>query len=45
MNKLTGTIPKEMSNLTKLTAMQLYGNYLNGTIPKELSKITTLSVV
>ena len=40
--QLTGTIPKELSNLTQLTTLDLSANNLTGSIPKELGNLTKL---
>ena len=41
-NQLSGTIPKELGNLSSLTRLHLSRNKLSGTIPKELGKLTGL---
>jgi len=41
-NKLTGGIPKDLSKLTKLTELFLYGNKLMGTIPPDLGGLTSM---
>lgn len=41
-NYLTGTLPPEIGNLTKLDTLHLYNNSLTGEIPKEISKLTSL---
>ena len=35
-NDLSGEIPPELGNLTKLTTLYLYGNQLSGCIPSSL---------
>ena len=40
-NKLSGTIPTELENLTALTSLYLWGNELSGEIP-DLSNLTSL---
>ena len=42
-NKLTGSIPVELGNLTALTFLDLSGNQLSGPIPTELGNLTDLS--
>ncbi len=44
-NKLSGTIPPELGDLTALTALRLNGNNLNGTIPPELGNLTALTAL
>ena len=41
-NSLTGTIPKELGDLTKVFDLYLNYNNLTGTIPKELGNLTNL---
>ena len=41
-NKLTGTIPTQIGNLTSLERLYLYGNELTGSIPTEIGKLTSL---
>mmetsp|Transcript_13744 Transcript_13744/g.29349 ORF Transcript_13744/g.29349 Transcript_13744/m.29349 type:complete len:235 (-) Transcript_13744:300-1004(-) len=40
---LTGTIPTQIGELTKVTALRLYGNSLDGTIPTEIGLLTDLT--
>jgi len=40
---LTGSIPKELGSLTKLTELVLYYNQLAGAIPTELGNLTNLT--
>ena len=42
-NKLTGSIPVELGNLTALGFLDLSGNQLSGPIPAELGSLTALS--
>ena len=42
-NTLTGTIPVELGQLTKLTTLNLYKNALTGAIPVELGQLTNLT--
>ncbi|OAD22816.1 putative leucine rich repeat protein, partial [Candidatus Thiomargarita nelsonii] len=44
-NKLTGSIPSELGNLTQLTVLYLYSNKLTGSIPTELGNLTYLQVL
>ncbi len=41
-NRLTGTIPAELGNLTELETLALEGNYLSAPIPPELSTLANL---
>ncbi|KAK9930563.1 hypothetical protein M0R45_027598 [Rubus argutus] len=43
MNKLSGTIPKEIGNLKSLVNLSLSQNQLNGSIPASLGDLTTLT--
>jgi len=42
-NKLTGSIPTELGNLTHLTGLDLRSNKLTGSIPSELGNLTQLT--
>ena len=42
-NKLTGSIPVEVGNLTALTFLDLSGNQLSGPIPTELGNLAALN--
>eukprot|EP00658_Telonema_sp_P-2_P042027 TRINITY_DN3011_c0_g1_i14.p1 TRINITY_DN3011_c0_g1~~TRINITY_DN3011_c0_g1_i14.p1 ORF type:complete len:1238 (+),score=210.98 TRINITY_DN3011_c0_g1_i14:106-3819(+) len=42
-NNLRGTIPGELSDLTRLQTLELYDNSLSGTVPNELSSLVDLS--
>ena len=42
-NNLSGPIPEELGNLTKLTLLYLSRNQLSGSIPKELGDLTNLT--
>jgi len=44
-NKLSGSIPKELGQLTNLTQLQLQDNELSGTIPPELGKLSKLTII
>jgi len=41
-NQLSGSIPKEIGNLSKLTELNLISNQLNGSIPKEIGNLSNL---
>ncbi|MCP5050315.1 MAG: hypothetical protein GY940_24320, partial [bacterium] len=41
-NRLIGSIPLELGNLSKLKSLYLYSNWLSGSIPSELSNLTGL---
>ena len=41
-HNITGTLPPQLGNLTRLERLLLYGNNLNGRIPPELGKLTKL---
>ena len=41
-NRLSGTIPTELRNLTTLTRLDLIGNRLSGTMPAELGSLSNL---
>ncbi|WP_372682051.1 LamG-like jellyroll fold domain-containing protein, partial [Desulfosarcina sp.] len=41
-NKLTGTLPPELGNLSNLENLDLWGNLLTGSIPPELGNLTNL---
>ncbi|KAK4838687.1 hypothetical protein QYF36_015648 [Acer negundo] len=41
-NKLTGPIPPELGNTSKLNYLQLHDNQLAGTVPAELGKLEQL---
>ncbi len=42
LSQLTGTIPAQLSQLSQLTELNLYGNHLTGPIPVELSQLSQL---
>ena len=42
---LSGSIPKEIENLTNLQCLWLSGNYLSGDIPIEICKLTNLETL
>ena len=42
-NSLSGSIPKELGNLTKLTGIYLFSNDLTGAIPQEWIDITNVN--
>ena len=42
-NQLTGSIPSEIGNLTKLIYLVLRNNLLTGSIPQEIGNLTDLS--
>lgn len=41
-NGLTGEIPSELGQLTKLSTLQLHGNELSGMVPTEVGKLRLL---
>ena len=41
-NELSGVIPPELENLTKLEVLRLHGNFLSGPVPVELWNLTGL---
>ena len=41
-NKLTGTLPVEIGNLTQLTELSLHSNAMRGNIPEEIGEIDSL---
>jgi len=43
--ELTGSIPKEIGNLTDLQGLSLHSNSLSGDIPIELCKLTNLHIL
>ncbi|MEN8219513.1 MAG: hypothetical protein ABFS56_24810 [Pseudomonadota bacterium] len=43
-NNLTGTIPPEIGNLSRLTFLYLYSNKLTGTIPPKLKNLTQIKL-
>ena len=42
-NNLTGVIPAQLGDLSRLRRLLLYGNELSGTIPPELGKLSTVT--
>ena len=42
---LTGSIPKEIENLTNLQCLSIYGNSLSGDIPIEMCNLTNLQTL
>ena len=42
-NRLSGTLPSELGNLTNLTHLWLYSNQLSGEIPSELGSLANLT--
>ncbi|XP_015879654.3 MDIS1-interacting receptor like kinase 2-like [Ziziphus jujuba] len=42
-NKLNGSLPSSVGQLTKLTALSLYSNRISGSIPPEIGKLTNLT--
>jgi len=44
-NKLSGSIPKQIGNLTKLIALDMDTNQLDGTIPEQIGQLTHLTAV
>jgi hypothetical protein len=45
VNRLSGTLPNEISALNRLLRMNLTANALSGTIPSQLSTFTAVSYV
>ena len=45
LNNLTGSIPPELGNLTKLEGLDLSINNLSGSIPSELGNLTNLRIL
>ena len=45
VNQLSGTIPGEIGNLTRLTELGLSGNQLSGIIPGEIGNLTRLTIL
>ena len=43
VERLTGTVPAALGNLTALTALDLSGNWLNGTVPATLGNLSELT--
>ena len=44
-NRLAGSIPRELGNLSNLTYLVLQGNQLSGTIPVELGNLDGLTIL
>ena len=44
-NNLSGSIPPELGQLSRLTDLRLYGNSLGGSIPSELGQLALLEVL
>jgi Leucine-rich repeat (LRR) protein len=44
-NRLTGTIPSQLAQLTRLTTLYLSNNQLKGTLPEQLAELTGLTDV
>jgi hypothetical protein len=38
-NQLSGSIPQELENITRLSSLILFNNQLTGSIPTQLSKL------
>ena len=45
INNLTGAIPSQLANLTKLTDLELYNNSLTGSCPSWLGDLTGLVTI
>jgi len=44
-SRLTGSLPRELARLTRLTSMSMTGNQLTGTVPTELGALTDLTAL
>ncbi|XP_025012027.1 putative leucine-rich repeat receptor-like serine/threonine-protein kinase At2g24130 isoform X2 [Ricinus communis] len=44
-NRIHGSIPPDIANLSNLTVLNLTSNYLNGTIPAEISQLVFLQQI
>ncbi len=44
-NNLTGPIPRDLGNLSRLRDLKLFGNFLTGSLPRELGNLANLSVL
>ena len=44
-NRLTGSIPPELGQLSQLTELYLWGNKLTGNLPSELGKLSLLTIL
>lgn len=42
-NRLSGSIPKELAQLSKLTDLRLYSNTITGSLPSEIGVLTSLN--
>ncbi|KAK3251819.1 hypothetical protein CYMTET_38871 [Cymbomonas tetramitiformis] len=42
-NSLTGTVPTELGELTRMITLYLFGNSLTGTVPTELGELTRMN--
>ncbi|KPA14027.1 protein containing DUF1566 [Candidatus Magnetomorum sp. HK-1] len=44
-NELSGTLPEEIGNLTKLIELDLHGNTLTGVLPNHIGDVNTLDII
>lgn len=43
--KLTGVLPEELGNLSKMTYLSIYGNTFKGEIPQSIGKLKELTII
>jgi Leucine-rich repeat (LRR) protein len=44
-NQISGSLPKEIGNLTNLIYLNLYGNQLTGAVPTEINNLTKINTI